>query len=58
MRPVYLRIPTHQLAVAVAAMTGTELPGPTGRGPISDAFKDSAFWDKELRKHCKNFKVK
>lgn len=41
------------LAAAVAAMTGTQAPGPTGRGALADAFANSAFWDAELRKHCK-----
>lgn len=41
------------LAVGVAAMTGTQAPGPTGRGALADAFANSAFFDNELRKHCK-----
>lgn len=48
----------YDLALAVARMTGTQVPGPTGRGAISDAFALGTFWDTELRKHCKDFKVK
>ena len=48
----------YQLAVSVATMTGTQVPPPTGRGLISDTFAYSNFWDNELRKHCKDFKVK
>jgi hypothetical protein len=44
----------RDLALAVQAMTGEEAPGPTGRGPLADAFANSAFWDKELRKHCRD----
>jgi hypothetical protein len=43
----------YELAVSVAKMTGTQVPGPTGRGPISDVFAYGTFWDNELRKHCK-----
>jgi hypothetical protein len=48
----------YDLALAVARMTGTEVPRPTGRGANSDAFAFGTFWDTELRKHCKDFRVK
>jgi hypothetical protein len=48
----------YDLALAVATMTGTQLPEPTGRGSASDGLALSTFFDTELRKHCRDFKVK